>query len=176
MRMLSIRNLLILVALLLIVNVATWYWFISGMHLRFNAENFNLIVTPITGICATIGFTIALFFSIRQNQILTSQNLKPHFESEIDRIRKVLEALEISAAHKENCNGLTYFSTMRKYIFLIWGNQEYREDLKNHENGTTHPFSYYTSRSYGGELLFFGQQEIVGEYETIQGEFINFLK
>ncbi len=123
---------LIIVALL---DIATRYWFWSGLHLKFDASNFNNIFTPIGTIISTVLFFAALALAIKQNRIILSESLKSHFELEFDRIRKVLQC----DLRMEN---------VRSELYKLTRNAEYRNDLRDFRKGKIQNIGYFSDRDY----------------------------
>ena len=80
--------LLAIIIVLLLVDIGTGIWYYNRPHLSFSPSNFNNIATPIIGIISIGIYSLALFISAKQTLIIQSQNLKPHFERDFERLKK----------------------------------------------------------------------------------------
>jgi hypothetical protein len=85
--------LLVTFSMIVSVDILIRIWF-GKFHqtLSFNPENFNNIVSPFVGMISLLFFGYTVLETIRINKVLMSQNLRPHFEKEIDRIELMFSA------------------------------------------------------------------------------------
>jgi hypothetical protein len=93
MKPLLLKVLLFTFSILLLVDILVRIWF-GRFHqsLSFNPENFNNIVSPFVGLVSLLFFGYTVLETIRINRVLISQNLRPHFEKEIDKIEQMFSS------------------------------------------------------------------------------------
>lgn len=161
MKVFTNRNLLLLVAFLLIANLATWYWFIIGMHLIFSSEIFDHIVSPLSGILGFIAIAYAIFVSAHQNRIAQSQNLRPYFDREIDkieeRISKKVFKPGITSPSAREYTGFTYEKYLNDLIMECVRDLHFAEDHKTSEQKNSFTWEYLLTRTYGDKVLLIGE-------------------
>ena len=175
MKIFSIRNLLLLTAFLLICNLATWYWFVAGMHLRFDAETFDHVVSPISSILAFAGIIFALLSAINQNKIAQSQNARPYFDKEIDRIEakiasNVLKPRIVSPSSREY-TGFTYIQYVNDLVNECTKDLQFAEDLEKSMTNNIFEVEYMYHRTYCDKVMIVSEFAVgVGnrfEYDNI---------
>jgi len=149
--------LLILFSTLLIIDLASGIWYWNRLNLLFDSTEFNNILTPTISFFAFIIYGLALFMTIKQNKIILSQNIKPHYENEIERY--LLKAKQISIKNhfdpeSKTVNGFDYVDLIQDKLLSLTKNKDYNEDLKKYKQGISMNKEYFKKRSYFVTLTF----------------------
>jgi len=151
---------LIIASLLLIVDLLTGIWYWNKINLLFNSNKFNNIFTPIISFLAFIVYALALYMAIKQNEIILSQNIKPHYENEIDEY--IAKAKEISIKNSlvlgsKEYNGFQYVDAIKDSLLTLTNDKDYNEDYEAYEKGEIKNKEYFKTRSYYDTLLFLSE-------------------
>lgn len=153
-------NILLVLVVVVFGFAAFFFWFWSGLNYRFDSSVFNNIATPIAAILSVLLFGFLSFRQIKmmqfQNEIIQSQNLKPHFDKEIESIREILYKQVKLPIGEE---GATYSdSQVTKVFYQIYTflktNEEYTNDLSDWNNGVRKHLGYFSKRIYYNEIFF----------------------
>ena len=159
-----IIGLLTLLIVLLSTDLITGIWFWNKYNLIFDSDNFNNILTPIVTFLAVIIYTIALFLTIRQNRIILSQHIKPHFEKEIEELLKEAKKsvpLKIDKK-KKKYNLFNYTKLIMDLTIELVRNPEYLEDLKKIQAKENLSDEYVRGRTYFEVALLLNSFMIAG--------------
>lgn len=140
MRKYLIVILLMAACLLLIGDIVVRSWFSNGLHLVFDDDNFNNIVTPIATIISIGIYTWTLLVLIKQNKVIHSQNLKPNFQREYDSLIKSLSG--------KIDNILTYKPIDLPEMFWrfhvdLGNDKHYKDDIRFHHMGNSDKYNFY---------------------------------
>ena len=160
--------LLISIPILLSIDIAIRLLF--HFRLTFDANNFNNIVTPIGAILSTILFFIALWFAIKQNEIILSQNIKPHIE---DRLKKIAGDFNVPSI-KMNAQTISTKSLIPAVIGVLSdlrNSPELQADINAFiQGGATKPEAYFRTRNYFPRLedLYSIYTSPIGDFFSIQ--------
>ncbi|MHA6281276.1 hypothetical protein ACXYMT_13965 [Salinimicrobium sp. CAU 1759] len=90
------------------------------------------VVTPLTSIVAVIIYSIALFTATRQNRMILSQNLRPHFEElikEYVEMGKAMEATPLIPGAK-GINVFNYREELKDAFYKLLTHPDYNVDLQ----------------------------------------------
>ena len=147
-----------LVLILLIADILTRLFLLNSLDLSFESSSFNNIITPVFTIIASLIYGCALYNTINQNKILLSQNLKPYFENEIERLIKKSKKTQVNKALLENkvelpkkINIQNYIDILFKVFIALSKNVEYISDLNQFKKGKIFTNEYFITRSYYNE-------------------------
>jgi len=172
--------LLLSIAILLLTDILLRFLFWNDLHLIWDADNFNNIVTPIGAIVSTVLFFVALRLTIKQNQIIVSQNEKSNFEHEVKDLKEKLET-DISnsvmmttgmTSKTEIFSGVTslnYLDKIQETIDRLHRSQQYGIDIKYYENKEMMHTSDLVKSDYYYDvrlLLTFSQFPVVKYYHV----------
>lgn len=154
--------LLSIAILLLLTDLITGIWYWNRLNLKFDPANFNNIFTPLFTIIATIIYAFALFTTINQNKIILSQNIKPHYEKEIENLVTKARELKINGEIANDgepieINALNYIKVINDTIIKLSQDNEFLEDYTKYENNELLTRDYFKSRNYFGKLLFLSE-------------------
>lgn len=97
------KKIILLVVVLIVLvalDLATGIFYWNRLHLVFDADNFNNILSPIVGFTALVVNALVLILFLKQTKIIQSQNLKPFFLDRISRIEQ--ESKSVSISHYVN--------------------------------------------------------------------------
>ncbi len=142
--------LLISIPVLLLIDILTRYFFI--LHLEFDSTIFNNVITPIGTVVSAILFFYALALTIKQNKIILSQSLKPHFDEKFKRIEE-----DFQKTGRLPNYGARPKATAKKMVDDLWEiyralsqDAEFQDDLHSHINniGFKPNIKYFQSRTY----------------------------
>lgn len=100
--------------------------------LNLEWEPIMTVITPITSIVAVLIYSVALFTAIRQNRMLLSQNLRPHFEELINDYIKLgidIEATPMIPGSKD-LNAFNYREQLKEAFYKLKINPDYEQDLQ----------------------------------------------
>lgn len=150
------KNIIILlfcVILLITVDLLTGIYFWNRSHLNFNSQNFNNIVTPIVSAVAAIIYALALKTTLRQNKIILSQNIKPHFERNIDELFVEAKTTKVGARQQDdsplNFTLLNYPLLVKDLVLELAKNRDFEEDYKTiFKEKNSKSTDYFSGRSY----------------------------
>ena len=139
-------------------DLLTGIYFWNRSHLEFNSQNFNNIITPVAGIIAVVIYGLALFITLKQNKIILSQNLKPHFERNIDELLIEAKSTVVGTidddANEVEYTILNYTRYIHNLILKLSNNADYKEDYENiYEGNVSQSTDYFQSRSYFSTAL-----------------------
>lgn len=153
------RNLIILVFVLIvlvILDLSLGIGYVTKANLHFNPENFNNVLSPLFSLLALFASLVALLFSFGQNKLALSQNLKPHYEMEIERLKNKAFEIQIQEpGDNEVYNAINYIRKIEKTLLHLSQNDHYKEDYdKSINKEKVSGRDYFASRSYYGKLLF----------------------
>jgi hypothetical protein len=112
-----------------------------------SGQSFNNWITPVVSLLSLAVYAIALFVSIRQNKTLISQNLKPVYENNFERIRRSFddEVFAVGTTRNGYDAGLAVFTIGRAIRFSGF----YNEDIELLSKGMlTNDVNYYRGRGY----------------------------
>ncbi|MEJ0030009.1 MAG: hypothetical protein WDO15_06415 [Bacteroidota bacterium] len=152
----GIRLLLLVFIVLIAIDIILRFWFFAGLHLAFDSVNFNNILSPIVGIVSIFIYSYTLILLIKQNQIIQSQNLKPHFEEEFKRVERLMSEDEVPPSFKSRgkINGRDITLELTKTYYLLLFNTEFSKDKSDFHNNIKYNKDYYEKRSYRADLEF----------------------
>lgn len=150
------KILLIGFILILCTDIIVHIWFAKDFDLLFDSAIFNNVVTPVFTIVSVVIYSFALFITIAQNKIILSQNIKPFFEKEIEKLLIKGKEIDIESILFENekINALNYTQYINKTFLLLSKNKEYIEDYNRLSKLCTENTEYFKNRSYIKEILF----------------------
>jgi hypothetical protein len=156
-----IIGLLGLAVILVTVDILTGIFFWNRLNLRFDSTNFNNVLSPIIGIISVVVYSIALFLAFRQNAIIHSQQLRPYFEKEIDKlIEKIKQRtvdLKFVTADRNDYNGITYPNLIRDLLVQLTKDENFLIDVHEYKKGKAFDWNYFKDRSYFGIVLFLSE-------------------
>lgn len=153
-----ILTLISILIVLVLIDILSGIFYWNRLNLRFNAENFNNIITPFVAVIALIVYSLALIINFKQSQIIQSQHLKPHFTDAILKQRISFEELifetDIIKTDFGNCNGLNYPSVIMEQIKVLTKSHEFIADIESFEKGVKYNQEYFKKRDYYAALVF----------------------
>ncbi len=173
-----IFTLLAICIILLITDLTTGIWFWNRENLFFDSTKFNNITTPLISIIALIIYTIALFTTINQNKIILSQNIKPHFEREIEELVKKAEEIKFIYTYNQEIkeyNALNYISGITLTYRNLRLNADFINDYQNPDN-IPKTYNNLKTRSYFGSILFLSDIGLGFELGFFYSELQNVIK
>ena len=134
-----------------------WYW--NRNNLIFNSTKFNNIVTPFLTIVSVIIYAWALFTTTKQNKIILSQNIKPFYEREIEKLYKKAKKTKIKGKilEQKEINLINYTKHIRYTFITLKNNKEFQEDYDMSFSDSNFDDNHFDERSYILELLFLTQ-------------------
>ncbi|PIF34318.1 hypothetical protein CLU81_4957 [Flavobacterium sp. 9] len=149
--------LVLFVIILLTIDILTGFWYWNRYNLIFDSYEFNNLVTPSLTIIATIIYAYALFLSLKQNKIVLSQNIKPHYERETENL--INDARNIKIENKtihsdQDINVTNYIQFINESILNLAKNKEFLEDYQNYNKGEKITSEYIMNRDYICDLMF----------------------
>ena len=155
-----IISLLLIIATLLLIDIITGIWFMNRENLSFDSSIFNNILTPIISLFAVIIYGYALNNSLVQNKILLSNNLKPHYETEIETL--IVESKRLTdSKHKDLFEGDVTFDNfidrVMDSIVILTKSDDFHYDHEDFERGIGKKRDYFLNRSYVNHLWFISQ-------------------
>lgn len=148
-------GLLTLIAIFLIINFFTKFWIIDTSLMDADLENFNNLLTPTISLLAFVTYSIALFFTIRQNKLLISQNIKPFYEELIQDYINKAQNIELDFGNyfeSKTFNALNYISPLNSLILSILIDSSYTHDFRKFLLGEKMTKKYIESRNYYKKL------------------------
>ena len=122
----------------------------------FNTEIFNNLITPLATIISIFIYFIALRFTFFQNRVILSQNLKPHYENEIENLkleflnRKIKIDLNPDATVH---NGINYVTAIKDKILKLAQNPDFVTDIIKNKKGEIISRYHFQNSSYYEDLL-----------------------
>lgn len=152
--------LVILAIALLLIDIFTGIWYWNRCNLIFNSTEYNNILTPSLTIVATLIYGYALFLSLKQNKIVMSQTIKPHYEREIENYIDEAKKIKITSktVHSDQDIDITNFMKyINESIYSLARNQEYLEDYDNYNNGKSITSKHVMGRDYIFDLMFLSE-------------------
>lgn len=153
----SIISLAILIVILLVIDILTGILFWNRYNLIFEPNNFNNILTPILTIISTAIYATALFITIKQNKIILSQNIKPHYEREIEAYIAEADNIKIinNSIHKDqDITAKNYIKYINESIFSLAKNEEFHEDYDKYNSNEKITVNHVMKRDYIYDLMF----------------------
>lgn len=149
--------LLSLLVLLISIDLLTGIWYWNKLHLVFNSSSFNNIIAPLSGLAAVVIYTLALFTTMKQNKIILSQTIKPHFENDINELKVEGENTKIQGIllqYEQEYNILNYLKLISKAFKDLENDMQFKEDLIRFSGGKEKISpSYFENRSYFDKVL-----------------------
>ncbi len=157
-------GLFLLTITLLLIDILTGIFYWNRFNLLFDSSEFNNISTPIIGLASFIVYSFALLLAIRQNKTILSQNLRPYYEREINRIisdfeKEIVDSESIIDDGKEY-NGINYPNLISSQLFELTKNSDYNKDLIDYERGMEIKAQDIKGRSYFPIVLFLSKYTI----------------
>jgi len=151
-----ILGLLIVISILISIDIITGIFYWNRLNLNFSSDNFNNIVSPIISFLAFLTYAITLIYLIKQNKIILSQNLKPHYEKEYDLLLKKAKKTTIEKGIKKpkKYNALNISNAIYWSFYELTDSPNYNEDLDFYKKGKRFDRDYYKKRDYYENLLF----------------------
>ncbi len=142
-------------ALIILLGIVIWC-----VYKEPKSEEFNNIITPILTIIATVIYAWALINTIKQNDIILSQTIKPHFEGEIEDLLNeargvILDSRTLKINHE--IHALNYVREVNNSLARLCKDEHFLKDLESFENNNSINYSTLKERSYFGEILFLNQ-------------------
>ena len=117
--------------------------------------------TPVFSILAVIVYSLALFTTIRQNKIILSQNIKPFYEKEIEKLLsegKTLKFFSLSQnKEKEDTDAFNYLNSIHDKLISLSRDEFYREDYEEFKRGIVKGKRWFENRNYYNELFYLSQ-------------------
>lgn len=162
----NLKKILIVTTLLLCLLVALdlltgiWYW--NRANLAFDSQVFNNLISPLAAIIALPIYSWALYTTIRQNKIILSQNIKPHFEREIDQLivkaKNTFIEDEIGQNHTpEELNALNFPKLFMSVFHRLTTNADYKKDLWDYQHGEKFAEIDLRDKTYAPQVFFLMQ-------------------
>lgn len=157
-----IKILFILVLIILIIDIALRYWYFNNFHLVYDSLIFNNVVTPIFTIISVLIYSFALFTALNQNKVILSQNIKPFYEREIEKLLihgKEIRFMSLTAEEEESgkIDAFNYLNFINEKLLILSNDAHYNKDYDDFKNGILKDRSWYKNRSYRNELFFLNQ-------------------
>jgi hypothetical protein len=151
-----ILGLLIIIAILISIDIFTGIFYWNRLNLDFSSDSFNDIVTPIISFFAFVTYAITLIYLIKQNKIILSQNLKPHYEKEYNLLVKKAKKtiIEKGIIKPKKYNALNIVNAIYWSLYELTDSSNYNEDLEYFKEGKRFDRDYYKKRDYYENLLF----------------------
>lgn len=156
----TIIILLITAISLLIIDLLTGFWYENKLNLLFSSNEFNNISTPIISFFAFIVYALALYMTIKQNKIILSQNIKPHYENEIEEYKIKAKGISIKNTFildSIEYNGFEYIDAINDSLIQLTKDNDYNEDYEKNKKGEIQNKNYFKTRTYYDTLLFLSQ-------------------
>lgn len=128
-------------------------------------EDFNNIVSPITGIISLIVFLYTLRLAVSQNkmlndqnQVIMSQQIQSQLEYEFEYIKRQLNKDLRDVEEEETFKEFTALTVLPIFSEILTDfrtkNKDYSEDRDNYHNHVKRRQEYFRSRSYFPKLMF----------------------
>lgn len=147
----------VLITLLLTIDILTGIWYWNQYNLIFDSSEFNNLLTPSLTVIATIIYATALFLSLKQNRIVLNQNIKPHYEREIENLINDAHNIKIESKtihNDQNINVTNYIQFINESILSLARNEEFLEDYKDYIEGKIITTKHIMDRDYVYEIMF----------------------
>ncbi len=162
--------------ILLLIDIFTGFWFWNRYNLIFDSAEYNNIITPTLTFIATVIYGSALFLTIRQNKIILSQNIKPHYEREIESYIAEARNVKIvsTTVHSDKeINATNYIEYINESILALCRNQQFLEDYDNHNRNQILSRNHIMQRDYIFDLMFLSEftlpmNRIISFYEKLK--------
>lgn len=154
------KILVILAVTFLIIDIGLRYWYFKNFHLIFDSVIFNNVVTPIFTIISVLIYSFALFTALNQNKVILSQNIKPFYEKEIEKLLlegKEIRFLSLVSEEEEKINAYNYLTFIHEKFVSLSRNDHYNEDYNDYKKGIIKDKNWFQKRSYRTELFFLNQ-------------------
>jgi|GEM_PF-3741949 len=150
---------------LLLVDIAVSFYFHENVN--WDWDNFAKYGAPIAEIISAAVVAGALILTMKQNRIIRSQNLKPHYEEMYLKIKKGFEQTgKYPVLNLPSGGGpilptsLTLMSVIFKARQQMVSSQDFRSDLQDYlQHGKRKSKGETKKATYAGELLFFEHLE-----------------
>ncbi|MFA7446067.1 MAG: hypothetical protein WCY89_08985, partial [Flavobacteriaceae bacterium] len=101
-------------------------------------SKFNNVATPVISFVAVIIYTITLYYSIKQNRIILSQNrtilsqgIKPFYDKEIDNLiekAKKIKIIEDNLYRNKEINALNYVEFIKESLVSLYHNKDFMQE------------------------------------------------
>lgn len=156
--------LLATIVVLLLTDIIIRIWFASDLNLVFNSTAFNNLTTPIVSIISIGIYSLTLLYVIKQNQVIQSQNLRPYFDREIDRLIKTIKKTKFKTSLKftsedktefiESYNGFNYTQLIYKVFDECRRDEQFIQDYERSKHSNQFELQYIHGRSYADKTIF----------------------
>lgn len=156
----------LIVAILLLIDILTGIWYWNKYNLIFDSYEFNNILTPSLTIIATIIYATALFLSLKQNRIVLSQNIKPHYEIELENLINdaANTKIESNIVHvDQDINVTNYMKYLNDSILNLARNAQFLEDYQNYNEGKKITKKHIMESDYIHEIMFLSRFTILSK-------------
>jgi hypothetical protein len=153
----TIMGLLLLIALLLAIDIFTAIWYINRLNLSFSSTAFNNIITPITGIFAVGIYSIALFFTIKQNKTINSFTIKDEFMKEIPKFKEEALNQKIELKTVIEVDYVNFFDKLYAFFEVLRLDEQYNIDKDKEQelnNEELKSKSYYPQAFFLQKFIF----------------------